>query len=148
MFVTFVLACGVHAPVHSGVSCQGERQDINDFCHSADKMVAEDFPWCPDDCWRLSTSPVTAAMRGRGAVGDRPRTRSHEHRGNRRGGGGVESGKVGKARGGSFHIETVKKKTKMSCHCNSQDALLFSMSILCVCVGRGADKLTHTLSDN
>lgn len=61
------------------------------------------------------------------------------------GGGGVESGKVGKARGGSFHIETVKKKTKMSCHCNSQDALLFSMSILCVCVGRGADKLTHTL---
>lgn len=47
------------------VSCQGERRDINNFCHSADKMVAEDFPWCPDDCWRLSTSPVTAAMRGR-----------------------------------------------------------------------------------
>uniref|UniRef100_A0AAV2KC22 Uncharacterized protein n=1 Tax=Knipowitschia caucasica TaxID=637954 RepID=A0AAV2KC22_KNICA len=44
---------------------QGERRDINSFCHSADKMVAEDFPWCPDDCWRLSTSPVTAAMRGR-----------------------------------------------------------------------------------
>ena len=62
--------CRVSESVSPGVSCQGERRDINNFCHSADKMVAEDFPWCPDDCWRLSTSPVTAAMReGWGDVG-------------------------------------------------------------------------------
>ncbi|KAK2889941.1 hypothetical protein Q8A73_018241 [Channa argus] len=61
------LQCTVpHEPRQINISLEfrGERRDINNFCHSADKMVAEDFPWCPDDCWRLSTSPVTVAMRG------------------------------------------------------------------------------------